>query len=103
MAANEKVRTTSGRGRLYDSVLDTVGDTPCIRVSNLAPGDVRVYVKVEAFNPASSVKDRLAVKRQEVVSRTSETTDRRSAADSEVRAVPVVVMRPALEHGGALR
>ena len=61
MAANEKVRTTSGRGRLYDSVLDTVGNTPCIRVSNLAPGDVRVYVKVEAFNPASSVKDRLAL------------------------------------------
>jgi cysteine synthase len=56
-----KVRTTAGRGRLFDSVLDTIGDTPCIRVNNLAPKGIRLYVKAEAFNPASSVKDRLAV------------------------------------------
>src|ERR687898_315068 len=56
-----KVRTTTGRGRLFDSVLDTIGDTPCIRVNNLGPKGVRIYVKAEAFNPASSVKDRLAV------------------------------------------
>ena len=55
------VRTTSGRGRLFDSVLDTVGDTPCIRVNNLAPKGVRLYAKFEAFNPAGSVKDRLAL------------------------------------------
>jgi cysteine synthase len=42
-------------------VLDTIGDTPCIRVNNLGPKGVRIYVKAEAFNPASSVKDRLAV------------------------------------------
>jgi cysteine synthase A len=42
-------------------VLDTAGDTPCIRVNNIAPEGVRMYVKVEAFNPASSVKDRLAL------------------------------------------
>jgi cysteine synthase A len=59
--AKGKLRTTNGRGRLFDSVLDTIGDTPCIRVNNLAPKDVRLYVKAEAFNPASSVKDRLAV------------------------------------------
>src|ERR1044072_1331291 len=56
-----KVRTTAGRGRLFDSVLDTIGDTPCIRVNNLGPKGVRIYVKAEPFNPASSVKDRLAV------------------------------------------
>ena len=56
-----KVRTTAGRGRLFDSVLDTIGDTPCIRVNNLGPKGVTIYVKAEAFNPASSVKDRLAV------------------------------------------
>ncbi|HET6224069.1 MAG TPA: PLP-dependent cysteine synthase family protein [Dongiaceae bacterium] len=56
-----KVRTTAGRGRLFDSVLDTIGDTPCIRVNNLGPKGVKLYVKAEAFNPASSVKDRLAV------------------------------------------
>ena len=54
-------RTTGGRGRLYDNVLDTIGDTPCIRVNKLAPEHVRLYVKAEFFNPAASVKDRLAV------------------------------------------
>ena len=61
MAAAPKLRTTNGRGRLFDSVLDTVGDTPCIRVNNLAPKGVRIYAKAEAFNPAASVKDRLAL------------------------------------------
>ncbi len=54
-------RIKSGQGRLYDSVLDTVGNTPCIRINNLAPDGVRVYVKAEFFNPAGSVKDRLAL------------------------------------------
>jgi cysteine synthase A len=53
-------RTTSGRGRLYESILDTIGDTPCVRIRRLAPDHVRIYVKVEAFNPTGSVKDRLA-------------------------------------------
>src|SRR3954451_21439118 len=56
-----RVRTTKGRGRLFDSVLDTVGDTPCIKVNSLAPDHVRLYVKGEFFNPAGSVKDRLAL------------------------------------------
>jgi len=55
------IRQTSGRGRLFDSVLDTVGDTPTIRINNIAPKNVTVYVKFEAFNPAGSVKDRLAL------------------------------------------
>lgn len=54
-------RTTDGRGRLYNSVVDTIGDTPCIRVNHLAPNHVRLYVKAEFFNPAASVKDRLAI------------------------------------------
>lgn len=56
-----KIRTTAGRGRLYDSVLDTVGDTPVIRINNLSPEGVTIYVKAEFFNPAASVKDRLAL------------------------------------------
>lgn len=59
--ADGATRTTEGRGRLYDSVVDTIGNTPCIRVNRLAPQGVRLYVKAEFFNPASSVKDRLAV------------------------------------------
>jgi cysteine synthase A len=54
-------RTTAGRGRLYESIVDTIGDTPTIRVNRLAPAHVRLYVKAEFFNPASSVKDRLAI------------------------------------------
>ena len=54
-------RTTDGRGRLYDSVVDTIGNTPCIRVNRVAPKHVRLYVKAEFFNPAASVKDRLAI------------------------------------------
>ncbi|MBR9651784.1 cysteine synthase A [Thalassovita aquimarina] len=54
-------RQTEGRGRLYDTVLDTVGNTPAIRINRLAPDHVTVYVKAEAFNPGGSVKDRLAL------------------------------------------
>jgi cysteine synthase A len=55
------IRQTNGRGKRYDSVLDTVGDTPVIRINRIAPKNVEVYVKFEAFNPAGSVKDRLAL------------------------------------------
>ena len=54
-------RTTEGLGRLYDSIVDTIGNTPCIRINRLAPNHVRLYVKAEFFNPAASVKDRLAI------------------------------------------
>lgn len=56
-----KLRTTQGNGRRYDSVLDTIGNTPTIRVNNLGPEGINLFVKFEAFNPAGSVKDRLAV------------------------------------------
>ncbi len=54
------LRQTEGRGR-FDSILDTVGDTPVVRINRIAPDNVSVYVKFEAFNPAGSVKDRLAL------------------------------------------
>ncbi len=54
-------RTTDGRGRLYDSILETVGNTPCVRLNHLPPEHVTVYAKAEFFNPAASVKDRLAL------------------------------------------
>jgi cysteine synthase A len=53
-------RSTAGRGRLYDSIVNTIGSTPCIRMNRIAPEHVRLYVKAEFFNPAASVKDRLA-------------------------------------------
>ena len=45
----------------YSSILDTIGKTPVVRVNRLAPSGVNLYVKVEAFNPLGSVKDRLAI------------------------------------------
>jgi cysteine synthase A len=61
MATPESIRTTSGRGRLYDSILDTVGDTPSVRINNIGVDGVTIYVKAEYFNPLASVKDRLAI------------------------------------------
>jgi cysteine synthase A len=46
---------------IHDSILDTIGNTPIVRLHQLAPKHVELYVKVEAFNPAGSVKDRLAL------------------------------------------
>jgi len=46
---------------LFDNILGTVGETPIVRINRLAPAGVSLYVKIEAFNPMSSVKDRLAL------------------------------------------
>tara|TARA_B100001057_G_C22869295_1_gene958017 strand:- start:5754 stop:6776 length:1023 start_codon:yes stop_codon:yes gene_type:complete len=45
---------------LYEDILDTIGNTPAIKIKNLSPDDINIYVKAEFYNPASSVKDRLA-------------------------------------------
>lgn len=46
---------------IYDSILDTIGDTPVVKLNRIAPAHVSLYAKVESFNPAGSVKDRLAL------------------------------------------
>lgn len=61
MTTPTAIRTTKGRGKLFDSILDTVGDTPAVRINNLGVEGRTLYVKAEFFNPASSVKDRLAL------------------------------------------
>ncbi len=45
----------------YDSILETIGRTPVVRINRLGPEGVNLWVKVEAFNPLGSVKDRLAL------------------------------------------
>lgn len=45
----------------YDNILQTVGRTPVVRLNKIGPKNVNVYVKIEAFNPMGSVKDRLAL------------------------------------------
>jgi len=46
---------------IYDNITQTIGRTPSVRINQLAPPSVTMYVKVEAFNPGSSIKDRLAL------------------------------------------
>ena len=41
--------------KLYDNILDTIGNTPIVKLNKLGPKDVNVYVKVESFNPGGSV------------------------------------------------
>jgi cysteine synthase len=48
-------------GRKFKNILETVGNTPVVRINKLAPPDVNLFVKIEAFNPLGSVKDRLAL------------------------------------------
>ena len=45
----------------YQSILETVGNTPVVKINRLAPAGINLWVKVEAFNPLGSVKDRLAL------------------------------------------
>jgi cysteine synthase len=47
--------------RRYASILETIGRTPVVRINRLAPAGVNLFVKIEAFNPLGSVKDRLAI------------------------------------------
>jgi len=46
---------------IHDTILGTIGNTPVVRINRLAPAGVHMFVKCEAFNPLSSVKDRLAI------------------------------------------
>src|ERR1700753_296433 len=48
-------------GRRYANILETVGNTPVVRINKLAPEGINLFVKIEAFNPLGSVKDRLAL------------------------------------------
>ena len=45
---------------IYDSIIDTIGNTPTVRLNHIAPDGIEMFVKVESFNPLASVKDRLA-------------------------------------------
>ena len=45
---------------IYDNILETIGNTPVVRLNRIAPDRVTIYAKLEAFNPLGSVKDRLA-------------------------------------------
>lgn len=46
---------------IYNTILDTIGHTPVVKLNRIAPAHVDLYIKVESFNPSGSVKDRLAL------------------------------------------
>ena len=48
-------------GHTYANILETIGNTPVVRINKLGPPGVNLFVKIEAFNPLGSVKDRLAL------------------------------------------
>lgn len=48
-------------GKRYENILETIGNTPVVKINKMAPEGVNLYVKMEAFNPLGSVKDRLAL------------------------------------------
>src|SRR5215469_13873084 len=54
-------RKEVGRMAKFRSILETVGNTPVVRINRLSPAGVNLFVKIEAFNPLGSVKDRLAL------------------------------------------
>jgi cysteine synthase len=60
LATTRKRRILSVKNKHQD-VLSTIGNTPVVRINKLAPAHVNLYVKLEAFNPGGSVKDRLAL------------------------------------------
>ena len=59
-------------GRRFANILETVGNTPVVKINRLAPPDANLYVKIEAFNPLGSVKDRLALGVIEAAERSGE-------------------------------
>lgn len=61
MTMNKEIRTTTGQGKLYQNVLETIGNTPVIKLDKFSHNNTSIYVKAEFFNPAGSIKDRLAI------------------------------------------
>src|SRR6478736_1918813 len=59
-------------GRRFNSILETVGNTPVVRINRLGPAGINLFVKLESFNPLGSVKDRLALGVIEAAERSGE-------------------------------
>jgi cysteine synthase len=59
--------------RKFQNILETVGNTPVVKINKLAPADMNLYVKIEAFNSLDSGKDRLALGVIEAAERSGET------------------------------
>src|SRR5246127_2504967 len=72
-------------GHRFANILETVGNPPVVRINKLAPADINLYVKVEAFNPLGSVKDRLALGVIEDAERTGRLKPRQTVIEATSR------------------
>jgi cysteine synthase A len=61
LTGKQDLAREAGVPMIYDSILDTIGRTPIVRINRLAPEGITMYAKCEFFNPGASVKDRLAI------------------------------------------
>ena len=57
-ASSRRAVAVAPKAKLYDNILETIGQTPIVKINRLAPEGVTMYAKAEFFNPCSSVKDR---------------------------------------------
>src|SRR5260370_38344985 len=91
-------------GGNYQSIVETIGNKPVVRINRLAPRGVNLFVKIEAFNPLGSVKDRLALgvieaaersgdlkPGQTVIEATSGNTGSGLAMDCPAKGYPLVI------------
>ena len=59
-ASSRRAVAVAPKAKLYDNILETIGQTPIVKINRLAPEGINLYAKAEFFNPCSSVKDRYA-------------------------------------------
>src|ERR1700710_21778 len=69
-------------GRKYQSIVETIGNTPVVRINRLGPKGVNLFVKIEAFNPLGSVKDRLALGVIEAAEKSGELKPRQAVIEA---------------------
>ena len=77
----------------FANILETVGHTPVVKIGRLAPPGVDLYVKIEAFNPLGSVKDRLALGVIEDAERTRRAQARPDGRSRRRAAIPASAWR----------
>lgn len=89
---SEHARNATGRGRIYDSIIDTIGNTPIVRIDKFAREKnvgANLLAKLEFFNPIASVKDRIGVAMIEAME-----------ADGRIRAGETVLIEPTSGNTG---
>jgi len=97
-------------GKKYNNILETIGSTPVVRINKLAPDGVNLFVKIEAFNPLGSVKDRLALGVIEAAEKSGDlklgqTVVEATSGNTGIGLAMVCAQKgyPLVDHGGKLQ